>query len=100
MPTDKITVKLLHPTNSEESLTAAVRPSVTPAYLIQQMIQANFIAPPSRAGQYTLSNAQTGQQLLESTPLESADVGDGATLAVHHATSGAAATPGTSGAGR
>jgi hypothetical protein len=91
MSTDRITIKLLHPTNSEESLTAAVHPSATPAYLIQRMIHTNFISPPSRASQYALSNAQTGQQLLENMTLQQAGVGDGATLAVHHSTSGAAA---------
>jgi len=90
LSTDKINIKLLHPTNSEESLTAAVLPTATPAYLIQQMINAKFIPAPSRASQYALSNVQTGQQLLENTTLQAAGLGDGAILAVHHSTSGAA----------
>jgi hypothetical protein len=99
MLNDKITIKLLHPTDSEYSLTAAVSPDATPAYLIQQMVQADFIEPVNGAVRYTLSNFQTGQNLLDNVGLHSAGVADGATIAVHHSTSGADGTNGASDAG-
>lgn len=97
MPNDKITIKLLHPTDSEYSLTAAVSPDATPAYLVQQMVQADFIEPANGAVRYALSNFQTGQNLLDSVGLRAAGVTDGATIAVHRSNSGADGAGGDTG---
>jgi hypothetical protein len=85
----KITINVIHPTDSAEMLTAAVSVTATPKYLIDQMIKAGFLPPAQAATQYKLRVAQTGQQLLDHVSLADAGVQDGVTLQVDHATSGA-----------
>src|SRR5262249_6431646 len=61
----KMTIKLIHPTKSEETLTASVSIHATPSFLIDSMVQAGFLSPAGAAGQYKLRDAQTGRQLLD-----------------------------------
>jgi hypothetical protein len=86
---EKITINLIHPTKSDEVLTAAVSANATPAFLVGQMVQAGFLPAAGTAGQYKLRDTKSGRQLLDNVTLADAGLPDGVTLMVDHATTGA-----------
>jgi hypothetical protein len=91
MADDKIALTFIHPTNPSESLIAEVSPRVTPEYLIDQLVKADFIPATGRADQYKLRNSQTGFQLHDGQSLKDAGIVADTVIGIDHNTSGARA---------
>ena len=85
----KVTISFVHPTDSEQVLTAEVSGTATPKFLVAQLVEAGWLSRAATAGQYKLRDARSGTQLLDETSLAQAGIVDGAVLTVDHATAGA-----------
>lgn len=87
---EQITVYFVHPTDSSQILTATVGATSTPNYLINQLIQSNFVSKPKAGAEYKLVDTKTGRELLDNETLAAAGVVPNTTLNVLHSVTGAA----------
>jgi hypothetical protein len=89
VPDQQITVRFVHPTDSEQTLTATVGGTATPHYLLDQLIRNDFLAKPGTGAEYKLVDAKTGSELADHATLAGAGVATGTTLHVLHSVTGA-----------
>lgn len=90
MDNQKVNLTFVHPTDSEQRLTAAVSRQATAGYLVEQLIGTGFMPPLGAAGRYVLRNGASGVQLHAGTTLAAAGVTDGTEVLVDATMSGAA----------
>jgi hypothetical protein len=76
----QVTVHFVHPTDSTRVLTATVGAASTPDYLINQLVNNDFLAKAGPNSVYKLVDTKTNKELADHVTLAAAGVASNTTL--------------------